>query len=319
MCNQINSIQLELTNKCNFSCKKCSHNATSSFKEFASHKLVEIVSTGFNNLKHVHLSGIGEPLLHPELFEIISCLSKHRKLFLSITTNGSLLSESICEKIVESDLGMIDISLDYSSEVTFNQNISKNYSLNKIHSNIATLLEIRAKTQKRKPKINLVSVLSTVNLNEIANIIFFAGKHKIDNYYLINYNPQVNEVYTPGNIAYPELQSKSIEWRQIAKENNINFSLPPFPVADCDEIINCNWLNNSIFINCRGDVLPCCLRTDDVYAFGNIFEKSFAEIWSSNYYVQSRKSLNENRSPPFCKNCLQLHNRLLPKMFDRNK
>ncbi|MCK4539361.1 MAG: SPASM domain-containing protein [Candidatus Krumholzibacteria bacterium] len=41
----------------------------------------------------------------------------------------------------------------------------------------------------------------------------------------------------------------------------------------------------------------------EVVNFGNIFEESFASIWTGGKYIEFRKRIKEGDLPSFCKTC----------------
>ncbi|MCP4716702.1 MAG: radical SAM protein, partial [Deltaproteobacteria bacterium] len=110
-------LQIEPTTDCNFNCQMCLHAsrpqaAPAYFDSVAFARLAEEV---FPHLKRLVLYGWGEPLLHPRFFELLgvarSGLSSEATLF--VTTNGSLLSHGVCERLAgERLLDEIAISCD---------------------------------------------------------------------------------------------------------------------------------------------------------------------------------------------------------------
>lgn len=84
-------VSLELTNKCNFNCRYCYQNSNNKKNKF----LKDPISI-LKFLKNKHIVGFeltgGEPLLHPQIYEIISFINTNFSL-LGIITNGSLLNE----------------------------------------------------------------------------------------------------------------------------------------------------------------------------------------------------------------------------------
>ncbi|MBU0650540.1 radical SAM protein, partial [bacterium] len=90
-------IQLETTTHCNLRCKMCVRNETIKNPKHLSFEKFKYIfdQTGASK---VTLSGLGEPLLNPELPEILSYLTKQNVTSM-IPSNGTMLSN---EKIAES-------------------------------------------------------------------------------------------------------------------------------------------------------------------------------------------------------------------------
>lgn len=85
------SVHLYITNDCNLDCEKCYYRTSSDPKEELS---LEQIKTLFKEWKEYKLTSIaiggGEPLLHPNISEIVQ-LAKDMGFFIAVTTNGTLL------------------------------------------------------------------------------------------------------------------------------------------------------------------------------------------------------------------------------------
>ncbi len=120
-------LRISVTDKCNFRCTYCmpedkfgsgykflKKNDLLSYEEII--RLIKI----FQNfgLKKVRLTG-GEPLLRKNIDNLVRGIKSYTNINkISMTTNGSLLNESIASKLKESGLDSITISLDSLSKKT---------------------------------------------------------------------------------------------------------------------------------------------------------------------------------------------------------
>lgn len=81
----------------------------------------------WNNVKHVILSG-GEPLLSPELFDIISLLEENDFL-ISIRTNAILATPQFCKKLKKTTVERLTVNLtticDESGRIVENEHSSR--------------------------------------------------------------------------------------------------------------------------------------------------------------------------------------------------
>jgi len=105
---KIKSIELAITYVCNFNCFGC---YAEDLKTAKPTMLTKEQAVGFIKKykpMHVNLTG-GEPLLHPELYEIIKEIPK--SVVVSLVTNGSLLTKEITKKLKQAGLNTIQISL----------------------------------------------------------------------------------------------------------------------------------------------------------------------------------------------------------------
>jgi radical SAM protein with 4Fe4S-binding SPASM domain len=114
-------ITIMITNRCNLSCRHClpeshSHNTAKPIPTDAIKRLIkESVHLG---IEEICLTG-GEPLMHPEWFEILSFACGHKSLKrVRLQTNGTLLTESDIKALcsIDSKRLTIQVSLEGSTE-----------------------------------------------------------------------------------------------------------------------------------------------------------------------------------------------------------
>ena len=105
---------LELTNICNLDCPYCGNRNLKRPRgrismDFVA-RMVDLCKTEGHELKWLH--GAGEPLLHPELNEIISYINRENGLNASFATNATLLTQDRFADLLKSGLRSLYISLD---------------------------------------------------------------------------------------------------------------------------------------------------------------------------------------------------------------
>ncbi|HDZ17439.1 hypothetical protein LCGC14_0957970 [marine sediment metagenome] len=93
------SVHLYITNECNLGCEKCYYRTSSDPHQQLS---LEQMSSLFQEWEKYDLTSIaiggGEPLLHPEISEIIQ-LAKEMGFFIAVTTNGTVLKSITPDRI----------------------------------------------------------------------------------------------------------------------------------------------------------------------------------------------------------------------------
>lgn len=77
-------------------------------------QLFQRLMPSFPKLEALVLNGIGEPLLHPQLLDMVSVAAKcmDRNCWIGFQTNGLLLSKDITEKLLAAGLSRLCISVD---------------------------------------------------------------------------------------------------------------------------------------------------------------------------------------------------------------
>ena len=107
---------IELTRKCNLRCTHCLNSSGKTMENQLNYneitKLInDLAKCG---LQEVRLTG-GEPLLFKEIYEIIK-LCKENGLYVSIGTNGTLITEEVAQKLKEAGLDKAVVSIDGNEE-----------------------------------------------------------------------------------------------------------------------------------------------------------------------------------------------------------
>ncbi|MCU0288666.1 MAG: radical SAM/SPASM domain-containing protein [Acidobacteria bacterium] len=173
---------MELTNCCNFRCRWCTTGMMTRPKGYMAldkaERLLEKIAdyrrrfpvfSLYSQVKNpVFLHVMGEPLLHPQFFDIIRCGHRHGLDF-CLVTNGSLLVESTIDKILDCGLQSLVISLNAPGETSFRQTCgSISYSL--LVNQVRQLITKRYQRGCSLPRIEL----QLLNTKAIAPDLFSA-------------------------------------------------------------------------------------------------------------------------------------------------
>lgn len=135
------SITIETTNRCAFRCEMCPRSADKV------RKVGDMTLETFHKIEpfldgalHVNLSGFGDTLLNKDLFQMLKII-KNYNCYTMVYTND-LLTKDICERVVDSSLDEMVISIDGASQQTY-EDIRKNGDFNRLINNIHMLNELK--------------------------------------------------------------------------------------------------------------------------------------------------------------------------------
>ena len=145
-------IRLSITDVCNFKCGYCLPNGyqkdKSDNRKFLSVEEIEKLAKGLSELgvSKIRLTG-GEPTIRKDFFDIVKILKNKSGIKKTvITTNGYRLDQ-IAEKLVESEIDGINISIDSLNRETF-KNITGHDRLPEILRGIEKLQKLNFKNIK---------------------------------------------------------------------------------------------------------------------------------------------------------------------------
>ena len=299
------SIHIEVTNRCNFKCRCC----PVSFEEYPAavggHATIsmdmyqricqEINDSGVTKVVRFYM--VGEPLLHGSLPEMIKQMVQSGRIERTeLTTNASMLNETIGSALVESGLDYVRVSI-YSADQKRHQEITgSKISVLKIRENVKKLREIRDEARGSKPFI-YVKMLNSYNEAENARFL---------------------EMYAA--IADEAVIEEPMNWNGYENRNlMLSFLGSGVDARDRGRLIRaydgtryekvvCPFPFYTLVINANGDATVCCVDWNKKTFIGNVAESSISAIWSSSkmrefrrMHVEGRRHENES-----CRNCTYL-------------
>jgi len=145
---------VEPTNLCNLRCIECPA-GTGSMTRSKGNLDISLFRSFIDDLSpclsYLMLYFQGEPLLHPQLTELIQYAS-HKKVYTSVSTNGHHLNRENVMRIIESGLNRIIISLDGTDQESYQQYRSGG-DFKKVLHGIVNLVQIKKEIKSRIPII----------------------------------------------------------------------------------------------------------------------------------------------------------------------
>ena len=147
---RLTSLIIEPTNTCNLRCTFCFVTEGMTRDEgFMDLKLFKKVIDDTPDLEHLCMHNWGEPLLHKEIFEMFDYAHKAGVKHIVMNTNGTLLTDKMINKIIESPLNIIRFSIDGSAD-TFKK--IRGVELQKIKENI---LRLKKAKEAKRPELSM--------------------------------------------------------------------------------------------------------------------------------------------------------------------
>jgi hypothetical protein len=119
---------IDVTELCNLACTHCPHPTFKKTKHYAGRTLDpalnrkaigEVAEAGAGIVKQVRYTSEGEPLLHTGVFDMLDDAVSRSGTFVSITTNGTLLTDGRIERLLATGVHMVDVSIDAFSAQTY--------------------------------------------------------------------------------------------------------------------------------------------------------------------------------------------------------
>lgn len=260
---------------CNLMCPECACGAKKITRKpcFLSLEKFKIIADKIKPYaKYAFLHTWGEPLLNPDIIEII----KYGQQFFQtqISTNGQNITKEFAEQLISTKTD-ICISLDGMT-----QEIYKIYRVNGDIDKVFNALEMLQNAQKKYNDNRRL---------QVQFIVFKHNQHQMEEFKSFCKSKNVIESFkSPAIYCNSELKNSDLS----------EFIRTPVSVS---KINQCSDLYNVFTIAVDGSVVMCCYDYNCSVIFGNIFNQDVLEIYNSAKVNEIRKTMPID----FCiNNCL---------------
>lgn len=261
---------IEATNLCNLNCIMCTRKNMKRKVGFMKMELYKkIIDEVSEYMELIYLHGLGEPLFHPKIFEMIK-YAKKKGLNVGISSNATILTKDKAKKLLLSGLDYLILALDATTPRTYAK-VRGGKNFPSVLQNVRQYLALKKKSKKAP-----FTVLQFVKLEENKN-----EAKEFQNFWK-NSGAEVVRVKPVIDLLQQDKSKKNMRrpcfyiWRQL---NMVSF--------------------DGKFLT------PCCMDTDGEYPLGNVQKQSIREIWNSSPLIALRK-MHANgkwKKIDLCKNC----------------
>jgi radical SAM protein with 4Fe4S-binding SPASM domain len=292
----------DFTHKCNLSCKHCySNSGAPSQHELTTKEALNAVDQLADfGVTALAFSG-GEPLTRNDFFEVASHAVK-RGLYVSVATNGTLLTKENVQKLKQARINYVEISIDGASARTHDEFRGVPGTFEKAISGLRNCVEA-----------DLCACIATTatksNINEVPRILDLAEEVGAERFTYFNFIPtgRGKELYDQDLApeereklmlflldrmskgckvtiltTAPQLARAALQCQGVGKEvtmsmahmQTVRVSRKAVPLADF--IGGCGAGRLYCSLSPQGDVHPCVFLPINV---GNLKSEKFGDIW----------------------------------------
>lgn len=183
------TLHIEPTNHCNLSCEMCFQPSMKRAKGKMNLALYRwIIDQAEGWVAHLQLANFGEPLLHPDLPEMVRYAAK-RGFFVELFTNGVLLDDASAKALIEAGTGKINVSIDALDPATYKT--LRGTDLEPVLKNLKGLRELRQQMKSKTPFIVLAAADLASNPGEPEKVALRFHEFGADHFYI---TPSMNWV-----------------------------------------------------------------------------------------------------------------------------
>ncbi|MHA1149570.1 MAG: radical SAM/SPASM domain-containing protein [Promethearchaeota archaeon] len=229
---------VELSTFCNANCRICPREKISRMMGNMTESTIDILYEWLPEDCNLMFCGLGEPLLNPKVIEIIKKIEK-KKINIAITTNGLQLTPGRIEQLLNSNIDMIQISVNGFSQDTYDK-ICPHFDFNLLKKN----LDYLSNTRSKRTLIQLAFVKQANNEMDLIKLKDFSKKNKFSFF--------VRKSHSRGGYFYKPNEKISFK--------------------------GCGLFIKASFITWNGDILACCHDLEGKTRLGNITDISYNQL-----------------------------------------
>lgn len=285
------AIYLDPTNICPLECPLCptglrKQGRSIGVMEFSLAK--KIIDGLKDYLFFIRLYNWGEPFLNKDIFKIIDYAHKNR-IGTVISTNFNVINDEILENIINSPLDYLIISIDGTSQETY-EKYQRGGSFEKAAFSLKKLVELRKIKKNKSLKVEWLFVVNQFNQNEVKKAEQLALEWGVD---ILHFSPVLD------SLSLSRMDNSGKEsYKNFKMNGEQNLAKPK----------TCSWLYSRMVFNWDGKVSPCCALDDEKTDFGDALKEDIRNIWNNKSYQTARKIFKYNlnsKYPKFiCSRCL---------------
>jgi MoaA/NifB/PqqE/SkfB family radical SAM enzyme len=304
---------IETTQKCNLDCIICDHKFSSAKGRDFPPELFKKIKPLLKKAEEVNFYFFGEPLLSKNLKKFLD-ETKNFKFLPKIFTNGTIISNEMLDYFDKRGV-FVNVSLEAANPKIY-EKIRRGASFKQFMSNLKKYAEEYKHRKNDRFHVRLSCTIAINWVSEIPKIIELAHKLGIrDVFFGAIDRGEKSKMHLTCNVEKTLYYFK--KGKELADKYRIRFSCPrkigyavikennnwkdfKLPIDEYSpkyvEDFNPNPLTNDCaypwietIIRANGDVVSCCQRK---HVMGNLFEKTFRDIWNGEEYKKMREQEN---------------------------
>jgi MoaA/NifB/PqqE/SkfB family radical SAM enzyme/pimeloyl-ACP methyl ester carboxylesterase len=309
---------IEITTRCNLACPHCARQSHPRPARDMSPQMFERLLDLLPQAYRITLVGLGEPLLHPLLVQLVA-LTKAKGRRVAIATNAMALTGELSTQLLAAGLDSIAFSLD-AVDPGLAARIRPGSDMPMILEHICAFTA-QARTLSRPVSLAVFTAVSTATVEHLEHLVVTVKQLGVHVLMASDLNFRRNGARTlwqnreKTNIGHvrravtraftaglPVLSVRGLEEFGLAERYNDYLLLPPeqlFQRSARHRWCLSPW--QTLPIDVEGNVSFCDCRPEA--RAGNLFRQPLDEIWNGEAMVQYRRQMLSESPPADCLAC----------------
>lgn len=293
---------LHITNQCNLKCKHCYASAGSKLENELSLKEIKKLIGELEDLgtQYIILSG-GEPFIHKGFFNILGYCER-KKINTMITSNGTLITDSIAKKLKTYNyLDSVQISIDSHNPLQHNNFRGVNNAFELALRGIETCI-------KNRVKVSIMTTLSKINIENMEAMLTFFSSLGVDGIAFERFVPEGRgRAMQEQTLSPQELKSVLARLVKLREKNTkmkvwSNDPLLQFVDKKLKKLTKYYKENNNVCGGCSAGITGSCITPDGYVTpctrlykrIASIRKQSLKDIWENNKLLKTLRQRKKN-------------------------
>ncbi|MDX2187686.1 MAG: tetratricopeptide repeat protein [Opitutaceae bacterium] len=292
---RLDLINVEITTFCNLKCSGCCRTVgVNNGKWSNNHMALEDFKRLVDQLPPVGVFvpyGIGEPTLHPEIFEIIRIAKTTPKFGqVMLTSNATARRIEDFDRLFELGLDRLCVSVDSLDPDLIDQ-VRPGTDVAKLKQRLIYLV------QKYPGRLEIRSVVGKNNVHALPSLLAELNSFgKLDAYF-----QPYDDVGNPAGCLTSAEKRQVLAFFEANRSLYPNLNIVPQSFVPQGGICRMPW--SAPFVTAKGEVTPCCrVVNPEIATFGNALETPFTKVWDSEETNAWRREFLV-KSPEMCRGC----------------
>ena len=228
--------------------------------------------------------------------------AKGKGLAIRLSTNLYAMTHDDLERVVDSGLDHIIVSLDGVSEETYVK-YRVGGQFQQVFDNLKALIKIKKQRRSSFPVVEWQFLVMRHNEHEIPKVRRLAKKIGAD-------------ILTLGKIGFGETPYDGTFDQRLLDEWMPRHNLEYRHQYNGESLFDapCFFLWESVTVNWDGGLAPCCVLDNPRMDYGNLLDEPFKDIWNNELYQSSRREFNARLRGKSCCHTTCLHCKIFRKI-----
>lgn len=275
-------VKLEINRTCNCRCVECVRLKLDNHHQVMNFETFKTIIGHLDSIIEIMPYGFGEPLLHPQFFEMMEYTNK-KKIRLSLVSNFTLMTKEMGIKVLNLRPATVRVSIDGVGEVF--EKIRRGAKFDKVIHNIKTFKHfIDERNQKVDFQMN--ATIWRDNIDQIIPLTQLAKEIGIPICFTNISTACMFGECVPNNCISSNQdllkQTRSLMVKATELYDRVTYNIEQPETRTCQR----QW--DSVYIDYKGDVYTCTNNIEDEDILGNIITQDISEIFNGEKYRRMR-------------------------------